>query len=416
VDKLEEIVIAEFRLPGMVNAMPNSDLQPPPLPKDLAGQGIPFRVKLLSLLILIFLLSGSLSFLDDTLLLFERTVFTASRVLVSCLMLIAGMVAYITVACLPGVPKRIFLTIALFIPVSSVAALPLLVYFHAQAGWIAWGMSLLQLGFGIWVVYHLKSSLRISWPLISASQAADCRFRFGHFAAVMLAGFFLVIPLLLAGTTFSAKLAIHHFTDGFVNLRTTGLTMDVREYVRDDGKKITLIPMSHVGEPEFYQELSNSFPEDAVVLLEGVSDQKNLFNVQGSYAKMAQAAGVVEQKTHFKPKGRLVPADMDMSEFSNETRELLKGAMLIHSKGITEETMPILMKPTPPDLQTRLMEDILTKRNQHLLTIIERELPNTREIIIPWGAAHMPEIAAELQTKGFKPISSREMIAIHFWN
>ena len=236
-DKLEEIVIAEFRLPGMVNAMPSSDLPPPPLPKDLASQGIPFRVKLLSLLILIFLLSGSLSFLDDTLLLFERTVFTASRVLVSCLMLIAGMVAYVTVACLPGVPKRIFLTIALFIPVSSVAALPLLVYFHAQAGWIAWGMSLLQLSFGMWVVYHLKSSLRISWPLISASQAADCRFRFGHFAAVMLAGFFLVIPLLLAGTTFSAKLAIHHFTDGFVNLRTTGLTMDVREYVRDDGKK-----------------------------------------------------------------------------------------------------------------------------------------------------------------------------------
>jgi hypothetical protein len=61
------------------------------------------------------------------------------------------------------------------------------------------------------------------------------------------------------------------------------------------------------------------------------------------------------------------------------------------------------------------MDDILTKRNHHLLKIIERELPTTREIIVPWGAAHMPEVAEEIQKTGFKPVSSREMISIRFW-
>jgi hypothetical protein len=148
--------------------------------------------------------------------------------------------------------------------------------------------------------------------------------------------------------------------------------------------------------------------------MEGVSDRRNIVRASSNYSKMAEAIGVAEQQQAFKPKGKLVPADLDMSDFSPETLDMLKTAMLIHSKGVTEETMPILMKPTPPGLEKRLMEDILTKRNRHLLKVLHEQLPESRHIIIPWGAAHMPEIAREIEKSGFRPGDTREYHAIRF--
>jgi len=409
----QEFGIAEISRHWKVFGMPDPSV-PPPLPDEAKPSTVSLRATFLSLLIVVFLLSGLVSLLDDTLLHFGRTDITVIRALLLLLMLPVGFITYLIVACSPGLPKRVFLCIALFIPVVNVAVLPLLVYFYSHALWIAWGVSLLQILLGYLMVRHLKTRERIAWPLFPDSRLAGLKFRWGHFAAVILAGAFLLIPALLAYTAFSAKLAIGRLTDGFVDLRVSGLVMDVREYERDDGRKITLVPMSHVGEPEFYAELSDSFPEDSVVLMEGVSDHKNILTAKTGYSKMAEAAGVVEQQKHFKPKGRLVAADLDMSDFSAETLDLLKATMLIHSKGVTGETMPILMKPTPPDLQRQLMHDIMTKRNHHLLKVIREQLPEARHIIVPWGAAHMPEIAYEIRKSGFKQTSSRELMAIRF--
>lgn len=408
-----EIVIAEIFRHLKVTPMPEAAV-PPPLPDQPEIPRVSQRAIVLSLLIVMFLISGLVSFLDDTLLLFNRTDLTLTRALVVLLMLPVGFITYLVVACSPGVPKRVFLPIALFIPVVNVAVLPLLIYFHSHAAWITWGASLFQLLAGYLMIHHLRTGERIVWPLFPESRLIQKKFRWSHFAAVMLAGAFVLIPALLACVAFSAKLAIGRFTDGFVELRGSGLVMDVREYERDDGRKITLVPMSHVGESGFYAELSQSFPDNAVVLLEGVSDHANILTIQTGYSRIAEAAGVVEQQKHFKPRGRLVAADIDLSEFSPETLDLLKAAMLIHSKGVTAETMPILMKPTPPNMQRQLMHDILTKRNHHLLKVIHEQLPEAGHIIVPWGAAHMPEIAAEIQKSGFKQTASREMTAIRF--
>jgi hypothetical protein len=129
---------------------------------------------------------------------------------------------------------------------------------------------------------------------------------------------------------------------------------------------------------------------------------------------MAATVGGVEQAKAFKPKGQLIHADVDISAFSPATLELLKTAMLIHSKGVTAETLPILMKPTTPGLEEQLMEDILTKRNHHLLGVIRERLPTSDDIIVPWGAAHMPEIARELVKEGFRMTETRDFMAIRF--
>jgi hypothetical protein len=288
------------------------------------------------------------------------------------------------------------------------------VYFHEHAAWIGWSVSLLQVMLAFLILRYLKQGPAIRWPLCPDSRLGERKFRWGNLTAMLLAALLIVMPALLLGTALSAKLAVDHFTDGFVALGPSGVTMQVRRYVREDGKQITLVPMSHVGESSFYQELSESFPEDSVVLMEGVSDKNKLAPSHSNYSRMAEAIGVVEQHEFFKPKGEIVPADVDMSEFSPATRDMLKGVLLVHSKGLTEETMPILLKPTPPGFEKQLLDDILGKRNRHLLRVLHERLPNTNHIVIPWGAAHMPEIAREIVKSGFRVVETREFNAIRF--
>ncbi len=370
---------------------------------------------LLSLVLTVFGISAVVSLLDDSLLVFfQRQDLTLTRTLLLLLMLAAGALAYAIMAIVPGVPKRVFLPVALFLPVSFVAVLPLLVYFHEHAAWIGWGGSLLQVLFTFLILRHLKQGSAIRWPLCPDARLGERSFHWGNLTAMLLAVPLVVLPALLLGTALSAKLAVDHFTDGFVALGPSGVTMQLRRYVRDDGKQITLVPMSHVGEATFYQEICESFPENSVVLMEGVSDKNKPTSSHSNYSRMAKSIGVVEQQEVFKPKGELVAADVDMSEFSPATRDMLKGVLLVHSKGLTEETMPILLKPTPPGFEKQLLDDILGKRNRHLLRVLHERLPSASHIVIPWGAAHMPEISREIVKSGFRVAETREFTAIRF--
>ncbi len=330
------------------------------------------------------------------------------------LMLLTGLLGYCLMGFAPGIPKRVFMPVCLFIPVAYVGILPLLVYFSGQAMEILWGVSLGQVLLGLFILHRVQGGLKIRWPLFPGEYLAERKFSWGNLAGVLTAGVFLIVPSLVLYSAFTAMITVNHFSDGFVTLRPAGISMQVRKYVRDDGREITLVPMSHVGEPEFYHDLAASFPPDSVILMEGVSDQRKLTKVHSDYSKMAASVGGVEQTKVFKPQGEIVHADVDMSAFSPATLELLKTAMLVHSKGITAETLPILMKPTPPGLEKQLMDDILTKRNHHLLGVVRERLSTSKSIIIPWGAAHMPEIAREIQKDGFRMMETRNFMAIRF--
>jgi hypothetical protein len=390
-----------------------SDLRPPPLP-TVSGGPPSLLASLLSLALALFVATGALALLDDTLLLLDRRELSAPRALAVLLMLPAGVLLYLLIALTPRIPKKTFLPVALFIPVATVAVLPLLVFFHEWFLWIGWAVSAAHVLSGIALVRRHRRGGRVRWPLIDDGQLAGGGFRWLHFGAVSAVGALLILPALIGGTALSAVLAVDHFSDGFVALGPKGVSMQVRRYVRDDGRSVLLVPMSHVGEEDFYQNLGASFPEDAVVLMEGVSDNKKLLAPTRGYSKMAETIGVAEQQDAFKPKGRLVAADVDMSEFSPATIEMLKNAMLIHSQGITPETLPLLTKPTPKGLERQLLDDILTKRNRHVLRMIREHLPHSEEIIVPWGAAHMPGIAREIEKSGFRLGETRDYPAIRF--
>lgn len=392
-----------------------SNEPPPPLPEMAAKSKHTGLTVFLSIVLGLFGLSAVISFLDDSLLaIFAQQNLTVIRVLILLLMLPVGLITYLMLAIRPGIPKRAYLPVALFLPVSVVAVLPLLVYYHVHAAWIGWGVSALQLLVAACILRWLKSGSESAWSLVAASRLTEKSFSWTHFTGMILTGLLVLLPALVLYTAFSAKLAVGHFSAGFVKLTPAGISMEVRDYIRDDGKKVTLVPMSHIADSTFYENIAVSFPPDSLVLMEGVSDHKKLIKTASNYSKMAQSIGVVEQQKVFKPEGEVVAADIDISDLSPETLDLLKAVMLLHSKGVTAETMPTLMKPTPPGLEKRLMVDILDKRNEHLLKVLYERLPDSKHIIVPWGAAHMPGISHEIENAGFRVVATHPFMAIRF--
>jgi hypothetical protein len=172
--------------------------------------------------------------------------------------------------------------------------------------------------------------------------------------------------------------------------------------------------MVHVGEADFYQKLSRSFPTNAIILMEGVTDNRNLITNKITYKRMAATIGVSEQHEEFQPRGELVHADVDVEDFTPNTIAGLNLVMLVHSRGLNAETALKLMQFSPPHFEEQLFDDLLHKRNRHLLEEIQARLLQSENLIVPWGAAHMPELAREIQKAGFRVDETQEYMAIRF--
>jgi hypothetical protein len=68
----------------------------------------------------------------------------------------------------------------------------------------------------------------------------------------------------------------------------------------------------------------------------------------------------------------------------------------------------------PPHFEEQLFNDLLRKRNQHLLEEIHPHLSQSDNVMVPWGMAHMPEISKEIQKSGFRLNETREYMVIRF--
>ena len=72
------------------------------------------------------------------------------------------------------------------------------------------------------------------------------------------------------------------------------------------------------------------------------------------------------------------------------------------------------MQPAPAHLEKQLWEDLLTKRNAHLLEVLYARLPQSEVIIVPWGALHMPGISEGIVKSGFRVEETQDYVAIRF--
>jgi hypothetical protein len=411
--------------------MLNSNLQPGEGPPPILGgpcagtppvvpQREPIRqviAVLLSLCLGLFVADAVISLADDSLALFARLqVLTGMRGILGGFTVFFSFLVYGLMALSPAIPKRWFVPVVWFNPAALLVGLPAWIYFYTHALQIAWLISLVQVVFALFVLWRINGSLKPLWPLVPERLVQGQLFRWSNlwgFCAINVA---LVLPAVAVYLVGCGALAVDHFSEGFVALRRSGFTVQVRKYVRADGKSILLVPMAHIGEPEFYRSLTRSFPTNAMILMEGVRDDKNLLTNRITYKRMASTLGLAQQQREFKPSPvQVIPADIDVDQFAPSTIDFLNLVMLIHTRGLTAENLVLLMQSSEsPQFEKQVFDDILKKRNQHLLQEIHDSLPLADSLVIPWGAAHMPEIAREIQKSGFRLDSSREFVAIRF--
>ncbi len=391
----------------------------PPVPEP-AGKGGAARrslIILLSLCLGLFLADAIVSLADDSLiLLFGVHLLGVVRLLVFAVAMLTTVVVYALMGVTPMVPKRLFLPITLFNPVAALALIPVMIYGFHQLERVAWAISLAQVVIGLGILYCVQGGLRFRWPLVGEGSLRSRRFSWLNLAGFVLANVLVLLPAVVAYLAVCASLAVGHFSQGFLALRPGGFMVQVRKYVRADGKTIQLVPMAHVGDAEFYRKLSGSFPTNAVVLMEGVTDENNLLTNSITYKRMATSLGLAEQQKEFHPvRVEIVRADVDTGEFTTNTVGFLNMAMRVHSKGLSAETiLEALRFSPPPHFDEELIDDLLRKRNRHLLEEIRAQLSQPEPIVVPWGAAHMPGIAEAIQAEGFRLAETRDIMVIRF--
>ena len=393
----------------------------PSLPKAGPAAGSPayWWALVLNVCFALFLAEAAASLLDDSLVCFFGVhIFSVIRGILSFFAFLMTIGIYGLIGLTPKVPKRLFLPIALYNPVMLLALLPLCVYYHAahqfklmdvigSAGQVVLGLILLRVA---------RGGFKPGWPLVPASGPEVRWFSWKNLGGFVAANVLVLLPVTLVYLFFCASLAVGHFTGGFLSLRPGGLQSEVRKYVRDDGKMIELFPMAHVADAGFYKKVSQTFPSNSIILMEGVSDEQNLLTNKISYKRMAKSLGLSEQHEEFSPGlGKMVRADVDISIFSKETLGMLNLIMLIHAKGMNPDALQqlTLFQP-PPNFEEQLFGDLLGKRNEHLLGEIQSHLADSDNLMIPWGAGHMPGIARGILKDGFHLDQTQEYMVIHF--
>jgi hypothetical protein len=299
---------------------------------------------------------------------------------------------------------------------AQLALLPCLIYCYGRLQFAVWCISLCQVILGLWILYSFQGGLRFRWPMVAEDRLGVSRFGWLNLISFLLLNVFVFLPSLVVYLGLCTSLAVGHFSDGFLALKTDGLTVQVRKYVRADGKTIELVPMAHIGDAAFYKKITKSFPTNSLVLMEGVSDNNNLLTNKITYKKMAAALGLAEQHEEFKPSPiQMVRADVDVEQFSKNTIGILNMVILIHARGLNAETVQTLMQFSPtPEVQTQLFDDLLTMRNQHLAGEIHDRLTESEMLIVPWGAAHMPGISKAIEKTGFRLNETQDYMIIRF--
>jgi hypothetical protein len=382
-----------------------------------SGSGRHVLAILLSVCLALFLAEALLSFADSLLaILFDRHGLGGIRGLVFFVSMLVSLLVYVLMGITPLIPKRVFVPVTLFNPIVLLLTIPVYIYLPRGISMVDVFASFIQLILGFIAVAWLLGGFELAWPLVPERRLRGRAFSWANLS-VFLAANIIALPAVTLVYLFAcASIAIGRYSDGFLALHPSGLTVQAREYVRGDGKKILLVPMVHIGDADFYQKISQSFPTNSVILMEGVTDDNNLLTNRISYHRVASSLGLAEQQKVFRPtRGKKEREDVDLSEFTPGTIGALNVAMLLYTKGVNPQTVATLLEfSPPPHYEDQLIEDLLKKRNQHLLHGIHDHLTDWDYIVVPWGAAHLPGISKGVLSEGFRLNNSHEYQVIRF--
>ena len=226
---------------------------------------------------------------------------------------------------------------------------------------------------------------------------------------------------------------------GYLHFASQGLEVRETTLVKGD-HTVHLIGMVHIGDPEFYRTLYKGIPADALVLAEGVTDRQDRMKAKPSYDNAARGLGLESQgefqkllagsnmvdapaappaapSTTSHPVAQANPAaphvlfaDIDVSDLSPSTLRFLEAVGTVFQSPTFSEAMQryiAISQQFKEDEVKGVMDEILTKRNDHVIAAFDKYEPQYRLIYMPWGALHLPGIEDKILARGYKVQSVR---------
>jgi hypothetical protein len=399
--------------------LPTGQSPPPSGPTYASGHSASARKWLsilLSLYLAMFLVDAGVSLAGDSLnLLFGFKLLMSLSVLTSIAALLLAVLIYVLMGLTPIIPKPLFLPATLFWLVGTLAPMPFAIYGLSRARLVVLATECCQCVLGIWILRRLQGGLKLRWPLVPIERLGERVFSWTNLCKFAAANVFLLLPAVLAYLFLCVSTAVGHFSDGFVALHPGGITVQSRIYVRNDGKTIQLFPMVHVADADFYKTVSQSFPANSAVLMEGVTDEKHLLTNGISYKQVASSLGLSEQQTEFVPStNEVVDADVDVDQFSSASVDCLNLINGQISQPNPRNLGKLVQLMSTQGFTNQLIDDLLTKRNEHIVQEIRSHLAHSDSIMVPWGAANMPGISRAIEQSGFRLSGTKEYSLIRF--
>lgn len=256
----------------------------------------------------------------------------------------------------------------------------------------------------------------------------------GMLAFWLVSGVVFLLPLGLG-----VLQGLDNFAGSYVDLSPRGLSLKERVFEKDN-RRVRLTGMVHIGDPDFYQNLTLNQPlptsERHLVLTEGVSDENGIlpeaFASGETYARFAQKLGLEPQvepkiepeaeppartQEHF-PKEitglTYLNADIDVSELKQKHQDMLVQLLTFLDEMELHEMLAMPEGLTAKDMNDLFVVGLLQTRNDHLMSMLKEQLPNYDEVHIPWGAAHLPDIEQRLLDAGYELVEESDQPAIDF--
>ncbi len=390
--------------------------------------------KLANLFLILFLVSAGLAIANQLLLiLLDLQILSGAEQLSWWACIFTGSLVYLGLGFNKHLPKTILIPLFIWLFWKLLRCWPLenIVEEHLQLY-----ASCAQLLLGIIILklnrrQNHRSSLLIRNQFFGPAFSGRNLFRFSLINLVVLPVALILISYSIIGNLIETK------TAGFVQLKPNGLYMSERIYQQGD-KQIRLAGMIHLGQKDFYTDLMASVPGTrTLILAEGVSDEEGLLRGEFGYGKIADLLGLTSQE-NVDFRGRLIDAieldepaaealeipdilraDIDLKQFDPHTREVLNALAkyVLNAESLANGYFEFNrwgQEHFTPDSDQIIINDLIHKRNQAVLSYLPEALLKYDTVIIPWGALHMEEIEKAVLEKGFILKNNRERLSIDF--
>jgi hypothetical protein len=359
------------------------------------------------------LLDGALGVLSGVASMAGLSPFQGIQGIVGVLLLVWAPWMLVALAMVSRAPPSAYLPGVVAVVWMALGAMPLPVHLTMlQTTSIA---TFVELAVGAWCLWRMRQVTGSSW--LTEEALAPGWFRPGY-ALGMLGVSAVLGPLsVVAWGMWSLGYGVSAMTAGFVTLDLDGVRIAQRSYQRDQAQ-VHLIGMMHIGEPSAYEGLLDAFPvQGSVVLAEGVTDARHELKEPVSYEATADNLGLTMQR----PMQELTdievrPADVDLSEFSELTLQLLSSAMVFHGDAPWQTKLSVyqefaqLIEANQEAAIEGLENDLIHLRNAHLLEQVRIAVKDHQHVIVPWGAYHLKGIEVELLDQGYELVGSDDRL------